>query len=248
MGSAIIFNDTGISTTPNPSSGTVPLLLNDSATLTGATATAGGTITFNLYPPSDPTCAGSASYTDVVTVNGPGTYSTSPGFTATTAGTWNWTADYSGDRTTPPRAADAAPRRRRSARRRRRDDDRLGHRDRRPGYLRCRSPERQLQRHRRDHVRPLRAGRRHLRDLDRDAWATPATSGDGDYTSASFTTSAAGTYRWIAHFAGDASNVATDTACNDANESVVVSPATPALTTTASGTVTVGRISTMSLT
>jgi hypothetical protein len=37
---------------------------------------------------------------------------------------------------------------------------------------------------------------------------------------------------WIAHFAGDASGVATDTACNDANEGVVVNPATPTAATT----------------
>ena len=69
--------------------------------------------------------------------------------------------------------------------------------------------------------------------------ATPATAGDGDYTSASYTTTASGTYRWIAH-SRVTNNTATDTACNDANESVVVGPATPGLVTNASGTVTVG--------
>jgi hypothetical protein len=96
MGSAIQFNDTGLSTTPS-AGGTIPVTLQDSADLSGATATAGGTITFRLYPPSDPTCAGTASYTEVVAVNGPGTYSTITGYLANIVGVWNWTADYTGD-------------------------------------------------------------------------------------------------------------------------------------------------------
>src|SRR2546421_251332 len=70
---------------------------------------------------------------------------------------------------------------------------------------------------------------------------TSATvSGAGNYDSGNFTTAAVGDYRWIAHYSGDANNVAVDTACNDANESSSVGKATPTLTTTASGPVTVG--------
>jgi uncharacterized repeat protein (TIGR01451 family) len=47
-------------------------------------------------------------------------------------------------------------------------------------------------------------------------------SGANDYTSGDFATSAVGTYRWIAHYSGDANNNAVDTACNDANENVQV--------------------------
>jgi len=52
--------------------------------------------------------------------------------------------------------------------------------------------------------------------------ATSPTTGNGPYTSQPFTTTAAGTYRWIAHFATDTNNNAANTACNDANESVAV--------------------------
>src|SRR5438132_1197729 len=70
---------------------------------------------------------------------------------------------------------------------------------------------------------------------------TSATvSGAGNYDSGNFTTAAVGSNRWIAHYSGDANNNAVDTACNDANESSTVNKATPTLTTTASGPVTVG--------
>ena len=72
MGSAIIFNDTGLATTPDPTSGTVGVTLNDSANLTGATPTASGNITFNLYDDAD--CTAPANYTQIVPVNGPGIF------------------------------------------------------------------------------------------------------------------------------------------------------------------------------
>jgi hypothetical protein len=69
---------------------------------------------------------------------------------------------------------------------------------------------------------------------------TKTVAGAGDYQSGDFATSAVGTYRWIAHYSGDANNNAVDTACNDANESSTVNKATPTLTTNASGPVIVG--------
>ena len=68
----------------------------------------------------------------------------------------------------------------------------------------------------------------------------PVSSGNGNYSSAPFTVTVAGTYRFIAAYSGDANNVAVATTCNDANESVVVSPATPAIVTNASATVPAG--------
>src|SRR2546423_1570687 len=54
------------------------------------------------------------------------------------------------------------------------------------------------------------------------------------------TANVAGTYRWTASYSGDANNNSTATACNDANESVVVTKKTPTLTTTASASVSAG--------
>jgi hypothetical protein len=91
----------GISTTPNPTSGSVGVTLNDSATLSsGFNPT--GTITFNLYDPDQATCLGAPRFTQTVTVSGNGTYSTSGGFVTDKAGTWRWTAAYSGDGNNDP--------------------------------------------------------------------------------------------------------------------------------------------------
>ena len=65
-------------------------------------------------------------------------------------------------------------------------------------------------------------------------------NGNGAYGSGDFTPTAAGTYRWIANYSGDANNAATANACNDANESVVVNPAHPTVVTQASAAVTIG--------
>ena len=54
--------------------------------------------------------------------------------------------------------------------------------------------------------------------------AVPVT-GVGSYSSGSFTTTTPGSYRWVASYSGDANNNPVAGACNDANESVVVTPA-----------------------
>ncbi len=71
---------------------------------------------------------------------------------------------------------------------------------------------------------------------------TLTNGGDGSYKasdgtgSGSLTPAAAGTYRWVASYSGDAPNTLGDSgSCNDANESVVVSPVQPAIITIATG-------------
>jgi hypothetical protein len=74
------------------------LIPNDDANLSGATSTAGGTITFQLFSPNDATCSETPAYTQTVNVSGPGTYSTTnTTFIASTQGTWRWKVSYSGD-------------------------------------------------------------------------------------------------------------------------------------------------------
>ncbi|MBI2285273.1 Ig-like domain repeat protein, partial [Candidatus Saccharibacteria bacterium] len=85
-----------ISTTPDPIDGNVGVVLSDSANLTGGFNLT-GSITFNLYDPSDPTCTGAPVHTDTVSVSGAGVYNTSAGFASNTGGTWRWVAIYSGD-------------------------------------------------------------------------------------------------------------------------------------------------------
>jgi hypothetical protein len=60
-----------------------------------------------------------------------------------------------------------------------------------------------------------------------------SVSGDGSYTSPSFTPTSAGTYRWIASYSGDGNNLSTSGACNDPNETSTISKAVPTLTTNA---------------
>jgi hypothetical protein len=91
-----------IATTPDPTKVTVrpaPTVLNDAATLSGGYHPT-GTITFTL------TYNGGVVYTDHVTVEGNSTYSTALGdhpggytlpTTGTVAGTYQWSATYSGD-------------------------------------------------------------------------------------------------------------------------------------------------------
>ncbi len=62
----------------------------------------------------------------------------------------------------------------------------------------------------------------------------------GPVTSAAFTPTSAGTYRWVVSYSGDQNNASISGACNDANESTVVSRATPSIATQASPDITVG--------
>ncbi len=85
-----------LTTTPS-SGGTVgSAVLNDTATLSGGTSP-GGSITFDLYSPSETSCSGTPAFSQTVTVSGNGSYSTGNTMAAGVVGTWNWTAIYSGD-------------------------------------------------------------------------------------------------------------------------------------------------------
>ena len=79
---------------------------------------------------------------------------------------------------------------------------------------------------------------------------TRTVAGNNSYTSASFTPTAAGTYRWTASYNGDANNTGVSEACNGNNESVTVTPATPAIAITklpASQTIASGATATFTI-
>jgi hypothetical protein len=69
---------------------------------------------------------------------------------------------------------------------------------------------------------------------------TKSVSGRGQYVSAGYTPTTVGTYRWIADYSGDTNNVPVPGGCNAPGESVTVAKMAPALTTTASPSVTLG--------
>jgi hypothetical protein len=85
-----------LSTTPGAGGTVGTAILNDSATVSGG-YTPGGTVTFNLYSPSQACGVGTPAYSQTVTVAADGTAVTGQTSPATAAGTWSWTASYSGD-------------------------------------------------------------------------------------------------------------------------------------------------------
>jgi hypothetical protein len=94
---------TTVSSTANPSSAFVGTKLQDSATLSGTSSLDGsGSVTFTLYGPGDPACTTPLDTETVtgITTNGP--FSTTTGYVATTAGTYNWVATFSGDTKNQP--------------------------------------------------------------------------------------------------------------------------------------------------
>jgi hypothetical protein len=70
--------------------------VHDTATIANASSPT-GSITFKLYGPNDLSCSGAAAFTSsAIAVSGNGDYG-SGNFTPTQAGTYRWTAAYSGD-------------------------------------------------------------------------------------------------------------------------------------------------------
>jgi len=84
-------------TTQASPAASIPASLTDTATLSGASSSpipATGTITFHLY--SNSTCTTQIA-TRTATVNGPGFYTSAPPVVVSTAGTYYWRDEYSGD-------------------------------------------------------------------------------------------------------------------------------------------------------
>jgi hypothetical protein len=196
--------------------------VNDTATLTGASANAGGTVTYTVYTNSACTSGARDAGTKTVT-NGAVPPSNSLAFTA--VGTYYWQAVYSGDAgdngaTSPCTSeqlvvAPATPALSTTA----------------SGPVTVGSAI-----HDTAH---LTGGSSPTGTITFDLYdsscttklaslaATATVSGAGDYTSASFTPAAAGTYKWVAHYSGDANNTKLDSACNDAGETSTVNAAPP---------------------
>jgi hypothetical protein len=83
-----------LSTTP-PSGAVVGVVFTDSATLTGATSNAGGTVTYNLYSGAYPGGTPVGTPSTVAVTNG--AVPNSDPFTVASAGSYYFTASYSGD-------------------------------------------------------------------------------------------------------------------------------------------------------
>jgi hypothetical protein len=199
--------------------------LSDSATLSGATTTAGGTITFRLYGPNDATCSGVAAFSSVIPVSGNGVYGSGT-FTPTSAGTYRWTAVYSGDlkNATVTDGCNA-------------DNESATVSPRGP-TLNTNASADVLLGHPISDTATLAGATataggsitfRLYGPNDTTCGAAPAftslaipVSGNGSYGSGTVTPTLAGTYRWTASYSGDLNNLPVSTSCNDAHESVTV--------------------------
>ncbi|MCE7878083.1 MAG: hypothetical protein DYH14_12340, partial [Betaproteobacteria bacterium PRO3] len=222
----------GLSTTASPTLA-APGNIYDTATLTGGVNPT-GTITFKLYGPNDATCATAISTTQV-TVNGNGAYQ-SANYFATLPGTYRWIASYSGDANNAAVSGACND-----------SGESVVVTNGNPSLTTMASPAVKLGNPIHD-TATLSNGASPTGTItfnlygpnDATCASTPifnsvvAVNGNGNYPSANFSPTAPGTYRWIATYSGDANNNPIAGACNDPNESVVVSPATPNLSTTAS--------------
>jgi hypothetical protein len=95
-------NQPTVSTLLSESSGLKADAVTDQATLAGATADAGGTLTYRVYTSAD--CSGAQVFTSTVTVTN-GQAPSSAVFIADPVGTYQWQATYSGDAKNQPAAS-----------------------------------------------------------------------------------------------------------------------------------------------
>jgi hypothetical protein len=220
----------GISTTAT--SAAVGAAIKDTATLSGGAAPT-GTLTFKTFGPNDATCANAAAFTKTVTVAGNGGYE-SGNFTAATAGTYRWTAEYAGDAnnnaaTSPCNAVNESSTVSQVT-----------------PTLSSTATNAVVGTAITDSA-TLSGGLAPTGTLTfkafgpNDATCSNATAftktvtvaGNGSYGSGNFITSAAGTYRWTAEYSGDANNAAASSGCNAVNETSTVSKASPGITSVA---------------
>jgi hypothetical protein len=209
--------------------------ITDTATVGGG-ADPGGSITFTLYGPNDPTCSGGAISTSTRTVNGNGKY-TSDAFTPTADGIYRWIAAYSGDANNTAVSTSCGD---------------AGE----TVVVAPLPPTHPTLTTSSSGGGPAGSPIHDVAHLSSSATAAGASitfelygpndptctgdfvivstvpvTGDGDYTSVSVSPTAPGTYDWIARYSGDANNAAVDTACGA--ETVTVSKAQPGFSTLA---------------
>jgi hypothetical protein len=202
-----------------------------------------GTIEFALYAPGDTTCTGTPAFTATKTVTAAATTYESGNFTPTAAGTYHWTASYSGDFENTPAASScteasaattissATP----SVTTTSSAGVTIG------GQVHAAST--------------IAAGHEATGTIEFALYApgdttctgTPAftatktvTAAATTYESGNFTPIASGTYHWVASYSGDTNNKAAASSCGEASAAVAVGTASPSLTTTSSAGVGIG--------
>ena len=222
--------------------------LNDSAHLTGLTSNATGTVVFRLYGPEASATCGTLVYTSPlvsITNNGNGTADAAtpaPGYSPTVVGTYHWVASYSGDVNNAPVAGTCGD-----------SGETSTVTPASPTIATSATVTAQLPAgtvHDTATVSGLTAnatgtvtfnlyGPSAAADCSGSAVFTSTkplgsvSGGVASATSADFTPTAAGNYWWIASYSGDANNNKVAGSCGDSGEKSIVTPAQPAITTTA---------------
>ena len=206
--------------------------VHDTATIAGGVGPT-GTITFRVFGPGDTTCSATVVHTSTVTVNANGSYE-SEAITPAEAGTYRWTAEYSGDgnnkaATSACNAANetstvaqASPTISTAA-----TDATLGNKV--------------------HDSATIAAGFNPGGTVTFKAFGptdtscsgtaveskTVSVSGNGSYDSPDFKPATIGDYRWIASYSGDVNNEAATGSCNDSEETSTISKAVTSLGTSA---------------
>src|SRR3954469_18743239 len=213
--------------------------LHGTATLTGATANATGTITFTLYGPDDASCAVSI-FTTTKTVNGNANY-VSADFTPTAAGTYRWVANYGGDgaNASTSNGCNGA-------------NENVVVNKASPAVTTNAGNPVPLGTAIKDSA-TLSGGQNPQGQITFKLYgpndancstviftSVKTVAGNDVYQSDSFTPTAAGTYRWIANYSGDSNNNVTSNGCNGQNENVEVGKSGPTVATNAGPDVILG--------
>ena len=229
----------------SPSSATIGDPISDTATFSGVPQGADaptGSVTFNAYGPNDATCSNPPAFTTTASLSGAGTSASSGNFTPPVPGTYRWTASYGGDSNYSSETTGC-------------DDpnEAVVVSQAAPSLSSTASSSVTIGGAISDTVM-LSGGHNPTGTLTFAAYGSddptcanlPAFSasvpvaGDGTYASNSFVPSEAGRYRFVATYSGDSNNSAVLSKCGDTGESVVVSQASPSLSTAASAPVTLG--------
>ncbi|MCW2766601.1 MAG: hypothetical protein JWO11_2560 [Nocardioides sp.] len=217
-------------TTVASGGGQIGTAVTDTATLTDGQSPT-GTVTFKLYGPEDNSCIGAPVFTDVQNLSGA---TQSAAFTPTAAGTYRWVANYSGDVNNDPVTGACN------------DANEMVVVTKANPILSTTASAGGLVGTAVTDTATLTDGQAPTGTVTFKLYGpegnscigapvfTDVQNLSGATQSAAFTPTAGGTYRWTAAYGGDVNNNEIPGSCNEPNESVVITKAGPALTTTAS--------------
>ena len=203
-------------------SGTIGGAIHDQATLSGGESPT-GSITWDIYSSSDKYCKTSLG-TVSEAVDGDGTY-TSPDFTPSAPGSYQWVAKYSGDSNNLSASTSCN------------DPNEESTVSQANPSIATRATSGMVNQPIHD-VATLTGGDSPTGTITWNIYSSSDSScktslgsvsemvsGDGNYTSPDFTPTDAGNYQWVATYSGDSNNSQVATLCNDPNEQSAVQTA-----------------------